>query len=106
MLNWSVKDRTLSEVLDSIAQSANLSWGRIGNEIILVTPNTMHRVYAMQPKLIPVPRFEHGSPAAPQPKPQTGWKPFEFNGNTYYKIPLQENREKAKTVQPSLIPTK
>jgi hypothetical protein len=83
------KEMKLSQLLDLLGRAANFSWGRIGEDTILITPNRTLETRVARPA--PELRFERGTRTQPQPD----WKPFEFNGGTYYMVPLQAKTDAA-----------
>jgi hypothetical protein len=91
------REMTITEFLNQLARAANFSWGRIGNDTILITPNLVQQTPVVRPA--PSFQFERGTRTPVQPD----WKPFQFNGGTYYHIPLQSeaNGQNAAPVSPT-----
>lgn len=101
MFELEFQDISLVELMNYLSKQANFSWGIAGDTWLIVPTQTQQPLLLQVPaplltvpQLIPAPSprspgFTYPSPyqAAPSRTPPNG-QPFQFNGGTYYVVPL------------------
>ena len=78
---------TARNAIERIADEHNLSWGKVGTDTYLLGPSKPKTF-----KVLSLPEIKAKYQVPDQPNPN--WQPFNFNGQRYYRMPLQSGAQK------------
>ncbi len=84
-VTFTASNQTPRNVLDTLALLGHFAWGSVGGDgLWLIVPRSNRVLTTLPPPVLVWP-----TPRAQKPEPGT---PFEFNGETYYFVPLTKER--------------